>query len=129
MFLNKNKLKKFQDIIITEIKKSKELSNLSRYKKQYLFKLINNGFNYDKILKEKYDKGNCKSNEKLYLMKNVVESINSKINFYLPKRITNNSDFIDALSNIFINSKFEKKDIIRHDYLTKSLIQIIIKAK
>lgn len=63
--------------------------------------------------------------EKLYLTNNICESINSKINLYLPKKVTSNSDFVNCLTKIFINNKFANKDIIRHDYITRSLIKII----
>ena len=69
------------------------------------------------IIKEKYDERNNKPLEKLYLTNNICESINSKINLYLPKKVTSNSDFVDCLTKIFINNKFEKKDIMRHDYI------------
>ena len=52
-------------------------------------------------------------------------SINSKINFYLPKKVTSNYDFINTLSNVFINNTFVNKTIKRHDYITKALIKII----
>jgi len=47
--------------------------------------------------------------EKLYLTKNICKSINSKINLYLPKKVTNNSDL--CLTKLFINNKFDNKDI------------------
>ena len=87
VFLNKNKIKKFQDIILKEINKTKDLSKFTNYLKRYIFKLINNGFNYIKIIKEKYENGNSNSLEKLYLTNNVVESINSKINFMYLKEL------------------------------------------
>ena len=54
-----------------------------------------------------------------------MESINSKINFYLPKRLTNNLDFIETIKKIIINSKFNDNEIKRHDYITQSILEII----
>ena len=85
---------------------------------------MNNGYNYSKIINE-YFEGNNRSIEKLYLTNNVCESINSKINFYLPKKATSNYDFINALTKVFINNTFDNKTIKRHDYITRALIKII----
>ena len=39
--------------------------------------------------------------------------------------MTINSDFVDCFTKIFINNKFDNKNIIRHDYVSRSLIKII----
>ena len=72
-------------MIIKEISKIKNSSKFINYLKNYIFKIINNGYNYSKIINE-YLEGNNRSIEKLYLTNNICESINSKINFYLLKR-------------------------------------------
>lgn len=66
---------------------------------------------------------------KIYFTNNIVENINSKINYYLPKKITNNVDFVNSISKIIINSKFNKNEVIRKDYITRSIISIIKKFK
>ena len=66
---------------------------------------------------------------KIYFTNNTVENINSKINYYLPKKITNNVDFVNSISKIIINSKFTKNEVIRKDYITRSIISIIKKFK
>ena len=60
-----------------------------------------------------------------------MKNINSKINYYyyLPKKITNNLDFVNSISKIIINSKFIKNEVIRKDYITRSIISIIKKFK
>lgn len=64
--------------------------------------------------------------EKIYVTNNTRESLNSRINFYLPKKPTSNADFINnVLFKIIINSKFTKKNIIRHDYTTSAIINLI----
>ena len=54
-----------------------------------------------------------------------MESLNAKINYYLPKKTSNNLEFVECLSKIFINSKLNDRDIIRHFYATKTLINLI----
>ena len=54
----------------------------------------------------------------------VAESINSKLNYYLPKRATNNKDFVESISKICINKNIKKTNIIRHDYITRSILLI-----
>lgn len=39
--------------------------------------------------------------------------------------MTSNVDFVECLTKIFINNKFDNKDIIRHDYISRSLLKII----
>ena len=124
-FLNEGKIKNFQDIIKNNIKKYKKLNKFQNYLENYLFKLNTNTYNYENIIKEKYEEGNSKPLEKLYLTNNICESINSKINLYLPKKVTSNVDFVECLTKIFINNKFDNKDIIRHDYISRPLIKII----
>ena len=53
---------------------------------------------------------------KIYFTNNIVENINSKINYYLLKKITNNVDFVNSISKIIINSKFNKNEVIRKEY-------------
>ena len=124
VFLDKKNIIDFESIIIKEISKIKNSSKFINYLKNYIFKIINNGYNYSKIINE-YLEGNNRSIEKLYLTNNICESINSKINFYLPKRVTSNYDFVNTLSKVFINNTFDNKTIKRHDYITRTLIKII----
>ncbi len=124
VFLDKKNLIEFEKIIINEISKIKNNSKLINYLNKYIFKIVNNGYNYSKIINE-YFEGNNRSIEKLYLTNNICESINAKINFYLPKKVTSNYDFINTLTKVFINNTFDNKTIKRHDYITRALIKII----
>ena len=47
--------------------------------------------------------------DKLYTTKNICESVKTKINYYLLKIKANNIVFINTISKIYINSKYEKK--------------------
>ena len=63
--------------------------------------------------------------EVIYLTNNICESLNGKISYYLPKKPTNNWDFVAYINKLFTNSKFKDEDIIRHDFVTRTLICII----
>jgi len=56
-----------------------------------------------------------------------VESIHGKINYFLPKKITNQNSFIKSIKNIFINDFINNSSIIRYDYKTKGMILLIEK--
>ena len=64
---------------------------------------------------------------KIYITNNIVESINSKINFYLPKKVTSNIDFVKSLTNLIVKSKFNNNEGKRKDFITRSIIVIINK--
>lgn len=61
----------------------------------------------------------------LYLTNNIVESIHGKLDFYLPKKITDPRSFIRSLNNIFINDAINNDNIIRYDYKSQSIINLI----
>ena len=63
--------------------------------------------------------------ENLYTSNNICESINSKLNYYLPKRTTNNYDFIKSNGKVLLNNKILNNNINRKDYKAKSLIKLI----
>ena len=98
-----------------------------KYLEGYIFKLNSKIYNYEDILYlyNSDKKENGKYLEKIYLTDNIYEAINSRINYYFPKRSSNNADFIEALNKFLINHSFKEKDIIRNDYVTRSLIYII----
>jgi hypothetical protein len=62
---------------------------------------------------------------KLYATNNIVESVNSFLAFNLPKRVTNNKDFVKCISKILYIDSFENKTVKRKDYKTKALLKLI----
>lgn len=90
-----------------------------KYLQNYLFQLNPKKNNYEEILyfynSDKNENG--KYLEKIYLTNNTCEAINSRINYYLPKRSCTNADFIEALNKFLINHSFKDKDIKRNDYV------------
>ena len=65
--------------------------------------------------------------ERIYLTNNICKYLNGKIRYYLNKKPTNNLDFVTCINKLFTNSKFKEEDIIRHDFVTRTLICIINK--
>ena len=74
-FIDKINIKKYKEIIINNLQDRENLSKFVKYLKDYLFNNINE--NNDNI----YFK-------KLYLTNNICESINTKLNYYQPKKAT-----------------------------------------
>jgi hypothetical protein len=64
---------------------------------------------------------------KIHITNNIVESIHGKINYYLPKHITNVFNFLNCINKIFLNDTIDNNTNIRHDYITKSLLLLIDK--
>lgn len=95
-----------------------------KYLEGYIFKLNPKIYNYEDILNlyNSDKKENGKYLEKIYLTNHICEAINSRINYYLPKRSSNNADFIEALNKFLINHSYKEKEIIRHDCVTYILL-------
>ena len=49
--------------------------------------------------------------------------MHNKLNLYIPNKKINNHSFIISIRNVIENYEIKKEKIIRHDYVTKSLIQ------
>ena len=58
VFLDKKNIIDFESIIIKEISKIKNSSKFINYLKTYIFKIINNGNNYSKIINEYLEENN-----------------------------------------------------------------------
>ena len=50
---------------------------------------------------------------KIYLTNNIVETIHGKLNYYLPKHITNPFNFINSINNVLLNDTSDNKTIKR----------------
>ena len=61
----------------------------------------------------------------MYTTNNIVESVNSVLAFNLPKRVTNNKDFVKCISKILYIDSLENKTVKRKDYKTKALLKLI----
>ena len=109
MLYKKNKIKIMKDIIIKKLNQKDNYKPFVKYLKQYLFKLNENIYNYEKLIYNQSGEiiEDNKYSRKLYLTNNVSESINQKLNFYLPKRATNNKDFVVSVSKVLINNNIK----------------------
>ena len=67
--------------------------------------------------------------EKLYLTNNIIESLHAKLNYFLPRHVTNQYNFVNSMNNILINDSIINSQIKRKDFKTKSLIMIVEKEK
>ena len=57
-----------------------------------------------------------------FAINNIAESLHSKLKLYLPYKRISNINFIISMRNIINNSEIKKNDLIRKDYVTKTLI-------
>jgi hypothetical protein len=95
------------------------LTKFIGYLKNYLFNLNPQIYNYSELIKYFQLKDNILYLQKLYTSNNICESINSKLKYYLPKRTTNNYDFVKSIWKVLLNDKILKNNIIRKDYKQK----------
>ena len=51
------------------------------------------------------------------------------MNYFLPKKSTDNKNFLDSISKVIINNTFNSNEFVRHDYLTRALILMINNLK
>lgn len=102
-FLKKENIKQFQKVIINKISTDAKLKLFLKYLENYLFKLDPSLYNYENLITYKNNNEN-KYIDKLYLTNNVVESINAKLNYYLPKKSTDNNTFITSITKVLINN-------------------------
>ena len=84
-------------------------------------------YNYTNIINHfKTNNGN-KFLDKLYTTNNICESINSKFDYYLPKKQTNNFLFVKSVTKVLLNELHRDKYINRKDCKTKALIKLKMK--
>lgn len=81
-------------------------------------------YNYTNLINYFKEENNNKFLDKLYTSNTICESINSKLNYQLPKRATNNYSIVKSLSNVFANDIIRKESIYRKDFQTKSIIKL-----
>ena len=93
----------------------------------YLFAIEPEIYNYNNIIDYIKELNVTSFMEKLFLTNNICESINSKINYNLPKKNTNNYIFVNSINKFFINQNISEKNNkrIRHDYITWAFLKLI----
>ena len=94
--------------------------------KKILFKLSPKIYNYAELINLFNNNNTNVFLEKLYTTNNISESLNAKISLYLPKKPTNNYNFVSSLNNVLSYQLIDDNNhIYRKDYKTKSLLKLI----
>ena len=124
-FISLKNIKKFKAIILEELKENKALDKFAKYLKTYLFKLNPIIYNHTNLIEYFKTNNENKYLDHLYTTNNICEKINSKSDYFLPKRANNNISFINSITKVIINDLFRNDSIIRKDYKTKALIYLI----
>ena len=112
--------------MIDKLNTYKGLTKFIKYLNTYIFRLSSRLYNFSELI-EYFQKEN--SNiflDKFYTTNNICESLYSKLSFYLPKKPTNNFNFVESVSNMVCNEILNKdKKLYRKHFKTKCLIKII----
>jgi len=74
-------------------------------------------------------KSKLKSLNKFYITNNICGSIHSKLSKILPNGAVTKESFRNAIKYIITDYKYRKKDLIRRDYITRTIIILIEKYK
>ena len=106
-FINLDKIKEFQNIILKKLDIYEKLNTFIKYLKTYLFKLYPKIYNYSELINHFQNQNNDNIFlEKLYTINIIFESLNGKISYYLPKKVINNFNFVNASANVLSNELF-----------------------
>ena len=126
-FINYDKVNDLKKFIIYNLKKKNKYKDFIKYLNLYWFKRNINDYNYSKFINK--FKNNNDAINKLYFTNNIVESIHAKINYFLPRHIETEFDFITCLNNVLLNNYINNSSIIRKDYKSRSLLYLIEKEE
>ena len=126
-FINLENIKEFQNIIIKKLESYEKINGFINYLKKYILKIDPNVYNYSQLIEHfKIENEENKFLDKLYTSNNICESLNSKISLYLPKKVTDNYNFVSSLTKILSNDLIEDNaKIFRKDYKTRTLLKLI----
>jgi len=124
-FLDIDKINNFKKIINNNLNRFEKIEKFSNYINNFIFKLSPYIYNYAELIKYFKDKHEEKFINKLYTTNNIVESVNGVLAHNLPKRVTNNNDFVKCISKILYLDSLEIKSLKRKDYKTRALLRLI----
>ena len=124
-FIDEENIEKLKLIILNKLDEHRKYDKFISYLKRTWFKKGRKDFNYSKVIKEYYN--NIKIIDKMYLTNNIIESLHSKINSYLPKHKTTVYNFIKSLENVIFNDTIKNNSVKRYDFKTRSLLILIDK--
>lgn len=144
-FIDKNNIKKFFTILKENISLTNNEKRFIKYLERVWIKKPPEIYNYSEIinqilkLKNKYiiSKGDnnsenllfseIKSLNKLFLTNNICESMHGKISMHLPNKNISKNNFRDTINYIFNCYEYKKKEFVRRDYISRTLIILILK--
>ena len=147
LFFIDHKQIKTQFNLIKEYYKEDNEKNLLLYYENFWLKKDYNLFNYSEIIKDilkiknlyinkKGDKNSeniliskINSINKLFFTNNICENIHSKIAKFIPKGNVTKNNFQETIKYILNSYELNNKEIIRKDYITRTLIILIEKLK
>lgn len=127
-FIDKKILKKYINFILGKIEEKINIKNIKKfikYIKKNWFNKKTDLFNYYKLINIINKNKNNNLMNKFYFSNNISESLNRKINYYIPKKAANCESFYNTIKKIFLNNLIKSDNIIRKDYKTRALILII----
>ena len=121
-FINPVYLKQYSEFLKKNLKSDEE---------QKFYKYVHNNliskdykiFNYYLILKNKDNKYLLPH---IYLTNNIAESLHGKISKLIPKNKMSCNDFLNVVKNLIKNNEIKNPEIIRNDYISKTLISIAL---
>ena len=122
-FIDEEKVEGFKKFIIENLKRLNHYQDFINYLNSSWFKRKNTDYNFSNTIK-KFSSNNEALN-KIYFTNNIAESIHSKINYFLPRHISTEYNFINTLNNVLISNHINNSNIIRKDFKSRSLINLI----
>lgn len=100
------------------------MENFIKYLNNYIFKLSHRVYNYSKLIKYFEEKNNSNFINKLYTTNNIVESVSAIFAFNIPKRATQNIDFVKSVAILLSIESLDIKNSKRKDYKTRALLNL-----
>ena len=94
-FIEKNIIESYKKFINDKLKNMQDYKEFLKYLNSYWFKKPDNEYNFSDIL-QKFE-GNIGNLNTFYFTNNISESIHVKINYYLPRHISSEYNFISPL--------------------------------
>ena len=96
-FIKKNRIESYKKFINDKLKNMQDYKEFLKYLNSYWFKKPDNEYNFSDIL-QKFE-GNIDNLNTFYFTSNITESIHAKINYYLPRHISSEYNFINLLGS------------------------------
>ena len=96
-FIEKNRIESYKKFINDKLKNMQDYKEFLKYLNSYWFKKSDNEYNFSDIL-QKFEGNICNLNT-FYFTNNITESIHEKINYYLPRHISSEYNFINLFGS------------------------------